>query len=437
MFGSEKLIREYVTSEESSQFLDYNGNDFRINSGDYKRFKIHNEVSEERYKRGDLEYDRDIQGLKDVDDDIKFDKNDLEIIPLDLTSDDKHLSIQSQIPESFIQSNINDEKEAIVDQFVGTNELLDLFKLEGIKKTIELSDTIPEHTVALSDKNPFKDFTMTKMNEVLKNKDYDQIQELRKVAIDYRVSVEKKLLSKLDQKESPRTLRFRRIEIERWVDKELQDISNDTEIENMRQKASNTIYDTNLQTERIYAFIQKMKLSQSASSNLIAQDKPSDKRTINELLKTDSKQSPFDEGTDKLICEGSDNDPLRVHNFDPTITDNIQSINDTKSDNTYELIQKEDGKGYEDMNISETTQELIEKNYDDIFSKNNAKEITREKDKIENIIKANDTENEKTPDISAKIVAQSSSHRHDKISPNSTLKKVENKKIDDQHEEKN
>ena len=436
IFGSERLIREYRTSEESSQFLDSNGNDLRINSGDYKRFKIHHEISEEKYKRGDFGYDKDIQGLKDVDDDIKFDRNDLEIIPSDLTSEDKHLSIHKQIPESFIQSNINDEKEVIVDQFMGTNELLDLFTSEGIKKTIELSDTIPEHTVALFNKNPFKDFTMTKMNEVLKDKDYDQIQELRKVAIDYRASVEKKLLSKLDQKESPRTLRSRQIEIERWVDKELQDISNDNDIENIRQKALNTICDTNFQTERIHAFIQKMNSSQSASSNLIVKDKLSDKRTIDELLKTDSEQSPFDEGTLKLIREGSDNDPLKTHNYDPTMTGNIQSINDTRSDNTYELIQKEDVKGYEDMNISETTQELIEKNYDDIFRKNNAKEITGKKNKIENIIKANDTENEKTPDIAAKIITQSSSQKDDKKSPDSTLEKVENKKIDDQYEER-
>ena len=428
MFGSERLIREYRTSEESSQFMDSNGHDLRLNSGDYKRFKINHEISEERFKSGRLDYNRSIENskynIKDIeDDDIKFDRNDLEIIPSDLTSDEKHFSIQNQIPESFIHSNQNDEKDNVVDQFMGTNELLDLFTSEGIKKTIESSDTIPEHTVALFNKNPFKDFTMTKMNEVLKDKDYDQIQELRKVAIDYRASVEKKLLSKLDQKESPRALRSRRLEIEKWVDNELQEIAHDTDIDNMRQKTLNTICDTNLQTERIHAFIQKMNSSQSASSNLIIQDKPSnEKKTIDELLKTDSEQSPFDEGIDKLIRDGSYNDPLKTPNSDPAMTGNIPSLNDTKSDNTCDLIQKEDEKGYEDMNISETTQELIEKNYDDIFNKNNAKEITGEKNKIENIIR--NKESQKAPEIATQTL-----HDHDQIQHSDSASEKSDEKI--------
>jgi len=236
IFGSERLIKEYRTSEESSQYQNtLNQDDLRLNSGDYQ---IRPEVLKE---------------------DLMLHNYEAELYP-EFDEDQHRIGLMHKLHDE-------ETKEIKVDEFMGTNEILDLFTSEHAKKTIESGDLVHDEksqTMTLFDKNPFKDFTYTKIQEVLKDKDFDEMQDIRKNAIDFRASVENKLLNKIQSKESPHNLRSRRIEIEKWVDKELKEINDDTDEEKVRLKTINTICSINIHTERIFNFIQKLNASESS-----------------------------------------------------------------------------------------------------------------------------------------------------------------------------
>lgn len=142
------------------------------------------------------------------------------------------------IKPEFEFNDDEESKEENIGAFMATSDLIDLFTNEGRYKDDPSIVSSKEKTLTLFSKNPFKDFTTSKITEVLTNKNYDQLQEIRKSMIDYRASVERKLLSKLQDKESPTVLNAKRIDIEKWVDRELKEVEGDENSEeNTRQKA--------------------------------------------------------------------------------------------------------------------------------------------------------------------------------------------------------
>lgn len=310
MFGSERLIREYRTSEDMSHFHStYHPNGLKLYSDDPDKLKIYPENSKNENfdlipRDSQSHFKKHSKNVEAVTEELKLE----DLNPSKQSedeSDEKALSIQNQLHEILAHHYQHNEDDFKADYFMDTNELLDLFTSEGIKKTIESGDRNLEHTITLFDKNPFKDFTMTKMNEILKDKNFDEIQELRKLAVDYRATVEHKLLDKMELKESPKTLKTRRIELEKWVDHEIKQIENDTDIEDVKQNAINMICDTNLYTDRVFSFLQKLNSNQTGSSNTHKYEKLTDRNTIEELLKTDSDPSPFTEGLKKFKSKDS------------------------------------------------------------------------------------------------------------------------------------
>lgn len=268
MFGSERLIREYRTSEDNSHFnYDVPEYDAKLKSEGYE----YNDYKPEIFKE-DLMFD----------DDLHVPQIDYGKIPINLAFG-------------------KDEKDDKNEEFMATSDLINLFTSEGVNKVhepVELHSDEKEHTLTLFEKNPFKDFTMTKIHEVLQDKDFDEMQEIRKNAIYHRASVEKKLLNKTHDKESPSNVTTKRRDIEKWVDNELRDVDEDTDKDKARQKTIKTICETNIQTERIFDLLQRMNTTESNMSSHHNQEKVLEKNTIDELLKTDSDNSPFDDRLD-------------------------------------------------------------------------------------------------------------------------------------------
>ena len=330
MIGSEKLIREYRTSEESSHFQ-------------YVPHLDENPSHSDHYDHYDV-----MEGTKSKDSfkDLKLKLN------ADLDNENEPIELLYNLHED------NQASANITEDFMGTNELIDLFTSEGIKKTIESGEYNSEekmHTQTLFERNPFKDFTMTKIHEMLVNKDHDEMQELRKIAIDYRASIENKLLSKINSKESPKTIKSRRLDIEKWVDQELYEVDNEIDEDRMRQKTIQTIWDTNIHTERIFSLIQRINLTESNVSSIQQnQDRVFEKKTIDELLKTDSDTSPNDDRFDFY------------HNQKIFRQKSIEEA--SLSDNeVYNRLQTNESNKTDEMDIWETTQELLSKNFDNII----------------------------------------------------------------------
>ena len=329
MIGSEKLIREYRTSEESShfQYIPH-----------YDESHIQSEIFENIEDQCDHQ---DKDSLKE----LKYKLN------ADLDNENEHMDFMH---------NLNDKSEPSGDKtedFMGTNDLIDLFEREGIKKTLESGDYNCEEklqTQALFERNPFKDFTMTKIHEMLINKDYDEMQEIRKMAIDYRAAIENKLLNKIRPKESPKTIKSRKLDIEKWVDQELNEVNNEDDKDRMRQKTIQTICDTNIHTERIFNLIQRINLTESnVSSNQHNQERMLEKKTIDELLKTDSDTSPNDDRIEFDIN--------KIHK-EQSIEEVSCSEAERSLKNQQESLDKTD-----DMEVWETTQELLNKNFGNIL----------------------------------------------------------------------
>jgi hypothetical protein len=255
IFGSEQLIREYKTSETHFQDHDVNfDSDYKLKSDDYEGI-IKREVLKE---------------------DLFLDYN-----------DENYAYHGNAIPINLIYSPKEESKNGKSQDFMATSELIDLFTSEGVHKQ-SFFDSVDEkeHTQTLFEKNPVKDFTMNKIKEILDDKDFDEVQKLRKSAVSYRASVEKKLLVKLHGKDSPTKITTKRSDIEKWVDRELKDIYEDTEEDKAKQKAFKIICDTNIQTDRIFDLIHKITTNDSnprTQRNLLLE-----RNTIDDLLKTDS-----------------------------------------------------------------------------------------------------------------------------------------------------
>jgi hypothetical protein len=259
MFGSERLLREYRTSEEMSHFNNTHGSK-GINLDILNMYNIRPEIDHDQllFHNYELEEGDEIE--------------------------DRH--IHANYLYNFDNHSNEDNK---TEDFMATNELIDLFQSENNKKTYENTEFSPFsklNTQTLFEKNPFKDFSMAKISEVLNNKDVSGMQEMIKNAIDYRHNV----ISKV--KDSSEKLATRKIDVEKWVEKEINSLDQSQSLENLRQKTINTICNTNLITERAHTLL--ANLNQSQSSLSIQNDKPLQKTTIDDLLLTSSDKSPLD-----------------------------------------------------------------------------------------------------------------------------------------------
>lgn len=276
-----------------------------------------------------------------------------EIAPEDLLNSDLLVNLDYKQPLNIEYDE--DTGDNNMGDFMATSDLIDLFANEGANKGKD-SSSFPsddkDRTITLFDKNPFKDFTKSKIEEVLQEKDVDQLQEIRKFIIDYRASVERKLLTKLQDKEAPTILRAKRVDIEKWVDKELKDVDDDNESTNIRHKAIKTICDTNVHTERIFDLIHRLNNTESIFSSQHNQERVLERNTIEELLKTDSDSSPMF----FPLKDNSENTPNKDES-EPILIESSSKREDTDPASKTE----------EDMQISETTLELMNKDFDHIL----------------------------------------------------------------------
>lgn len=321
IFGSEQIIREYKTSESHLQDhgVNYNSNS-KPKSEDYESH-IKREVLRE-----DLLLDYDV---------------------------DNYDYIANDVPINLIYSPKEETKNGKSEEFMATSELIDLFTSEGAHKHLISFDHVDEkeHTQTLFDKNPFKDFTTNKIKQILDNKDFYEVQNLRKSVVNYRASIEKKLLVKLHGKDSPTNIKTRERDIEKWVDKELKDMYEDTEEDKVKQKAFKIIWDTNIQTERIFDLIQKMTNSEAQTPS--QRNLNFERNTINDLLRTDSDdRSPDDIGLEQYLKSN------------PMQTDNKSYSDLISTPNLADEFDKTD-----DIDNLESTQELINCNFDKIIEK--------------------------------------------------------------------
>lgn len=336
LFGNEQMIRDYRTSEEHSIY--HNNPEFDPNDiSDNLENRLRPEILQE-----DLMIDYDLNPRTNMPINLIFNSN---------------------------EPHRNEQNE----EFMATSDLIKLFTSEGAHKTIEpveLRSDEKGHTQTLFDKNPFKDFTMTKIQEVLNDKDTDQVQELYKAAVDYRATVENKLLNKLETKESPRMLKSKRRDIEKWVSKELRDVQQETDDERIRQKTIKIICETNVHTERIFNLLQRLNTTESMMSSQQKQEKLFEKNTIEDLLKTDSDNSPrFDlnehsTGKHLPLVDTDEKDNSESNKKSDKSSSN--EISDNSSSN--KRISAKGSNKNDEVDVLETTQELLNFDFDKILA---------------------------------------------------------------------
>lgn len=81
---------------------------------------------------------------------------------------------------------------------------------------------------SIFERNPFKEFTTNKLNEVLANKNYNEISHLKDEALKYQEKLEKGYINRMEKREelSPRSSQRRKYELERWVSTERNKLNN-------------------------------------------------------------------------------------------------------------------------------------------------------------------------------------------------------------------
>ena len=74
----------------------------------------------------------------------------------------------------------------------------------------------------------FQKFSLLQFNNMMESKDFGVLLQLREKAIKYREKTEKRIINKMlqSQKYSPRMLQERKIQLEKWVTKEKEEILN-------------------------------------------------------------------------------------------------------------------------------------------------------------------------------------------------------------------
>lgn len=274
VFGSEQLIRDYQTSEEQSHLHSMTHQEPDLLNDDFNGNNLQKEIMKE-----DLIKEHGLINNQNQENDTPFDL--------------------VYTPNGKIEENKKED-------FMSTNELIKLFSSKEVNNELTSRDPESEekgsHTVF--DKNSFTDFRMNKIQEVLNNKDFDELKTLRKTAITNKASAEKKRLKNLHGEESPTTLKSKRLNLEKWVSKELKEIDEDNDEERFRKKTLMIICEQSISLldvkhtegngssqpsiiDRISDLTQGMKSLGSQSSSHKNIEIP-DKRNIDDLLKTDS-----------------------------------------------------------------------------------------------------------------------------------------------------
>jgi hypothetical protein len=129
MFGSERLIKEYRTSSSNHSFLNSSlQKDVKLNTQDLKDIVAIKEEEKDYY---DPKYIREFKDNDNMD-----------------FRDDNAIEMLYNPPNESDHAHENEE-------FMGTNDLIDLFTMEGVKKTTESGESIEDekmNTITLFDK---------------------------------------------------------------------------------------------------------------------------------------------------------------------------------------------------------------------------------------------------------------------------------------------
>ncbi|CAI2383021.1 unnamed protein product [Moneuplotes crassus] len=139
----------------------------------------------------------------------------------------------SHTPRSF---QINSKEDTTSPQYLLSREDKDEDNSDAAtKKRVEISGYAGGLTPISStssqffeNNSSFQKFSLLQFNNMMESKDFGVLLQLREKAIRYREKTEKKIIDKMimSQKYSPRMLHQRKIELERWVAKEKQEIKN-------------------------------------------------------------------------------------------------------------------------------------------------------------------------------------------------------------------
>lgn len=75
---------------------------------------------------------------------------------------------------------------------------------------------------SIFERNPFNDFTTNKLHEILGQKDFVEINQLKDDALRYHEKLEKGYINRLERRSelSPKTSQRRKYEVEKWVSAE-------------------------------------------------------------------------------------------------------------------------------------------------------------------------------------------------------------------------
>ncbi|CDW82922.1 iq calmodulin-binding motif family protein [Stylonychia lemnae] len=124
---------------------------------------------------------------------------------------------------------------------------------------------------SIFERNPFKEFTTNKLNEVLANKNYNEIAQLKEDALKYQEKLEKGYINRLERREelSPKSSQRRKYELERWVSSERKKVQEKVEdnrpinlfdLEQERREAAIIIDNVNKKAKDIKFQLQMKKL---------------------------------------------------------------------------------------------------------------------------------------------------------------------------------
>ena len=263
---------------------------------------------------------------------------------------------QLDAPINLICSPRDGSHENTSQDFVATNELIKIFTSEGDEKKDDDPKGVNKHK--MFDNHSFKDFTKNKMDEILHDKQFDERNTLDQERVHYGASEEKKDHKKLQIQDSPGSIRSKKLNIEKWVDTDVDKIYREDE-DQIRSKTLKIICDQNTPknenndgyfssqpsvTDRVSNLIQGAK---SIESN-ISSDKGSSlkKNTVDELLKTNSDDQFEREDINTFANPDSERNTRMVSDFSTPrfIQDEKPEEADYLQD-TLELI-KEDFKKY-------------------------------------------------------------------------------------------
>lgn len=141
--------------------------------------------------------------------------------------------IISHTPRSFQNDPKEDEQNP--QHWHNNKEIWDNNSDAATQKRVELSNfeggITPGSSISskfFENNSSFQRFSLLQFNNMMESKDFGMLLQLREKAINYREKTERKIIDKMVQslKYSPRMLQERKIQLEKWVTMEKEEISN-------------------------------------------------------------------------------------------------------------------------------------------------------------------------------------------------------------------